>query len=322
MITKRIPQEEHVYSLDHSHIPSEIVCLAMPNPSSYPSDFAAAVARGRRLWDKLAQRLNDPTRVDVSLPPLFTHYVHDIVTDSVSLPENVESVLGAENINKSSDGWTLDLVGSRVPESELAYTLYNSSEEGCIIALDVDKDKDLNSPLDRIQLSNVMFSLYQANAQKFLHPLGDLKFIWTHYIQNEKTPRFLTTIKELWGEGNLDLCYQEFRPDDDPFFALLGSPSMGYAAHILIDHATALRCKTIESIRLVRQDPRSPTSSTIYATLVDAPSPAKALSSPLKIRPLRSSPSKKELRANKKDQEKARKAADKLANELKENGIP
>jgi hypothetical protein len=208
--------------------------------------FQDAEARGRRLLDRLNQRIQNPSTEDAICDPIEVHY-----KVQVSLPESALGFLYCKTINAlvdenvSLNDWQLVNIYSAA-QNDAAYI---NPIEGSIICWSNYKERDTNAPENRLQWSEAMFEAYQMLAIRSLQSVKNIRTIWRYWIVNKDTVAIIT---EGGGQQVENTCYTQFRVGESAFYALLGSPNGSGVVRMLTEHAQAFGRKTIESVRVLK----------------------------------------------------------------------
>ncbi|CAF9943085.1 MAG: hypothetical protein ALECFALPRED_010556 [Alectoria fallacina] len=249
----------------------------MANPSS---QYVQAEAKGRVLFQRLEERLNDPN-------------AHDRVQANVEINYELESWEGIADLGSAAlehasfnenidiEGWTFVNVKSNGYQDP-AYSNFLSAPQGSILCTNNDKLRDYIAPGSRLEWSDIIFQVYQMEAVKKYQALRGLRTIWRYHIINPDTRRILGEARTHGSPEDQGLPFIEYRPgrttNDSGFFALLGCPNGSGIVRMLTDHCSALGNRTVESVRVLNSSAIT-SPPTMYFVLADVATTTLAKSS-------------------------------------------
>ena len=264
-------------SVTHSHGSAvEWFVLSLLFTEKMPSSnliYLRAEEKGRRLFQRLNQRLHDSTASDVVRGNVEINYTVERFSCPPDHGQEVVDALETENIEL--EGWCSVAVKSRGFSDEI-YSNFFCPAQGSIFCPLNDKTLDHNDPQDRLHWSDIVFQIYETEAVRARQPLSLLRTVWRFWIVNADTDTILGEAKRFGSPMHEGLPYIEYRPggdNDSGFFALLGCPNGSGVVRMLTDHCSALGRKTITSVRVLNPS-KSLYPPTMYFVLADYDVPA------------------------------------------------
>ncbi|KAG7008294.1 hypothetical protein G7Y79_00006g019140 [Physcia stellaris] len=233
------------------------------DPDEKTFSFKQFVANGREYWDAMASggqetrwlRMNDLTVWISNMMGIF---------------ENVDLDQGTERDDdgqENSLGWTESSESNpeTVSDFRKAYNALNisgSKDANRNVRLDQDKAFKTDGKTQALGLPQVKFWsdivwIVWASLAKTDTEASSLKYIFRHDIINEET---IFVIEEIFGVSRRNFPDGEewpgrkLVPNEESFWAVLGTPHGRGIAYLIRDHPNELPGKSIESINVFRGD--------------------------------------------------------------------
>ena len=218
--------------------------------------YIKACDSGRALFQRL-----DNLSLHIASESKITAFQEEYLIDSDLVRSNVKnsvhSALAGAGISASNLRYVeASSKKGRRKDKEIAYINYMDGHNGVVLTIEMFKVNDQNSPDKKLWASEVIWQSWLYLAKLERRAASCLRTVGQYFVTNKETKQIIwESLKHSAAtrEGPVR-GHVEYSPEDNGFFALLGSPNGKTMMRMLLDHKSHIGYKTVDRIVLVGID--------------------------------------------------------------------